>query len=124
MIKRFQDDSMIVTGGVGNNKGVKKFDSGKQVCEFGVAADYKDGTTVWCNVKAWGYLADTAARIRKSDQVIVTGRYEERKTDDGKIFKACIADAIIGAAPAGEAYDTQPEQMPTSTGGDDDELPF
>jgi hypothetical protein len=123
MLKRFQDNTMIVSGGVGNNKGVKQFDGGKQVCEFGVAADYKDGGTIWCNVKAWGYLADTAARIRKGDQVIVTGRYEEREKD-GKVFKACIADAIIGAAPAGEAYDTQPEQVPVLTGGDNDEMPF
>ncbi len=123
MIKRFSDNTMLVTGGASAPKPVKKFDSGKQVCEFGVAADYKDGQTVWCNVKAWGYLADTAARVRKGDQVCVTGRYEEQEKD-GKVWKSCVADAIIGAAPAGEAYDTPPESMPTMPAGEEDELPF
>ena len=121
MLKRFQDNTMIVTGGAAEPKAVKKFDSGKQVCEFGVAADYKDGATVWCNIKAWGYMADVAARVRKGDNVMVTGRYEERTTDEGKIFKSCIADAIIGASAAGEAYDTPHDDAPPL---DDDELPF
>lgn len=124
MIKRFSDNTMLVTGGAAAPKPVKKFDSGKQVCEFGVAADYKDGQTVWCNVKAWGYMADVAARVRKGDQVFVTGLYEERTGNDGKVFKSCVADAIIGAAPAGEAYDTPTESMPTMPAGEEDELPF
>lgn len=123
MIKRFQDNTMFVTGGAAAPKPVKKFDSGKQVCEFGVAADYKDGQTVWCNVKAWGYLADTAARVRKGDQVFVTGRYEEQEKD-GKVWKSCIADAIIGAPVAGEAYDTPQEQAPAAGYDDGDSLPF
>jgi hypothetical protein len=124
MIKRFSDNTMLVTGGAAEPKPVKTFESGKRVCEFGVAADYKDGQTVWCNIKAWGYMADVAARVRKGDQVFVTGRYEENEKD-GKVYKACVADAIIGASGAeheqhGDAY----EPGAPSTAGADDELPF
>ena len=123
MLKRFQDNTMIVAGAVGNVKGGPEFQSGKRVGEFGGAADFKEGATVWCNIKAWGFLADVAARVRKGEQVIVTGRYEERTTDDGKVFKSCIADAIIGSAPAGDAYEA-PADSPAAPSGSDDELPF
>lgn len=129
MIKRFSDNTMLVTGGAATPKPVKEFDSGKRVCEFGVAADYLDGATVWVNVKAWGLLADKAAVIQKGDQVLVTGRYEERTTDDGKVFKSCIADAIVGIAPRGDAYDPPQEseaevRARMGIGEDTDELPF
>lgn len=127
MIKRFSDNTMIVTGGAANNKGIKEFASGKRVCEFGVAADYRDGATVWCTVKAWGLLADKAAAVQKGDQVLVTGRYEERTTDDGKVFKACVADAIVGVQPHGDAYEAPEyggEAGAGSMPGADDELPY
>ena len=124
MIKRFPDNGMLVSGTAGNVKDIKTFDSGKQVGEFSVNADYRDGAAVWVTVKAWGSLADTAARVRKGDCVLVTGRYSEREYN-GKTYKECIADCIIGALPAGEALD--PPVMPDEDGFTDvgdDELPF
>lgn len=128
MVKRFSDNTMIVTGGAATPKPIKEFDSGKRVCEFGVDADYRDGATVWVNVKAWGLLADKAAAIQKGDHVLVTGRYEERQTDDGKVFKSCIADAIVGIVQRGDAYEppaeTDAEVRARMGVGGDDELPF
>lgn len=129
MIRRFSDNTMFVTGGVGNVRGVKEFDSGKRVLEFGVAGDYRDGATVWVNVKAWNHLADKAVHVTKGDQVLVTGRYEERTTDDGKVFKACIADAVVGLTPRSDAYEPPTEsdaevRARMGVGEDDGELPF
>jgi len=128
MIRRFGDGAMLVSGTAGNVKDIKTFDSGKRVGEFSVNADYKDGATVWVTVKAWGPLSDTAARVRKGDSILVTGRYSEREYN-GEIYKECIADCILGAQPEGEALDPPvPHAGDPAPDGfedvDDDELPF
>lgn len=128
MIRRFGDGAMLVSGTAGNVKAVKTFDSGKRVGEFSVNADYRDGAAVWVTVKAWGYLADTSARVCKGDSVLVTGRYNEREYN-GEIYKECIADCIIGAQPEGEALDPPAPPVGDSTldgfeDVDNGELPF
>ena len=124
MIKRFPDNGMIVSGVAGNVKDIKTFGSVQKVGEFSINADYRDGAAVWVTVKAWGSLADTAARVRKGDCVLVTGRYNEREYN-GTTYKECIADCIIGAQEPGEALD--PPVMPDEDGFtdvEDDFLPF
>lgn len=120
---------MIASGYVGSNNGIKTTQTGNQYATFSIAADRREGETVWVNVKAWRNLALVADALRKGDCVLVTGRYEEHDYN-GKTYKTLVADYIGKGAPASDAYEL-PSQAADGYGGAgatidgaDDELPF
>jgi len=126
MIRRFTDNTMIASGYVSSNNGIKTTQNGKQYATFSLAADRRDNETVWVNVKAWRNLALIADGLGKCDYVIVTGRYEEREYD-GKTYKTLVADCIVGGPGAmtiSDAAEPGEDQGAGPMAGWDDELPF
>lgn len=129
------DSGYIASGSLSRDPEMKTTKTGKFVTEFSLIAGKKpDGTTRFVNCKAWGDLAQAAAKLHQHDAVMVSGRLDSREYN-GKTYSDLVCDWIgqsIGGGGNCGASNSAPKYEPPSSGpsfselSDDDtsELPF
>ena len=124
------DSGYIASGSLSRDPEMKTTKTGKFVTEFSLIAGKKpDGTTRFVNCKAWGDLAQAAAKLHQHDAVMVSGRLDSREYN-GKTYSDLVCDWIgqsIGGGTATAPAPTAATSAPTFTElADDDtsELPF
>lgn len=92
----FSYNRVIACGNAGKDAEMKATNAGKKMCRFSVATSEKRGDqerTTWFDVTVLNErLAEMCAQIAKGDKVLVEGKLEVRRTDDGKTY----VDLIVG----------------------------
>src|SRR5574344_759427 len=124
------DSGYIASGSLSRGPEMKTTKTGKFVTEFSLIAGKKpDGTTRFVNCKAWGDLAQAAAKLHQHDAVMVSGRLDSREYN-GKTYSDLVCDwigqSIGGYSPAthGSAPTAQPAEPTFTELADESELPF
>jgi single-strand DNA-binding protein len=121
----------VIVGNVGRDPELRYTQSGVAVCDFSVAVSRRwtdkntnepREETTWFKVSAWRNLAEVASQyVRKGKQVMVAGRVNASAFigQDGQARASLELTAndlqLLGRrdeAPEGEAYPSEPEDLP------------
>lgn len=132
-------NSLNIIGRVGKDAATKTVGQGRQATSWSVAVNVGWGQneqTLWFDCTMWGERGEKlGARIRKGDQIGVTGSLSTREHDGKTYLKIEVQDVtLIGGKPA-EGGGDRPQrntgrpaqqQRPAQTvdGFDDSDLPF
>lgn len=91
-------NQVLLIGNAGKDSEIRMTKNNHKVAKFSLATTekYKDAeTTQWHNIVCFGYSADIAEKITKGSRVIVMGKIQYRKTEDGKYFTDIVANQIF-----------------------------
>ena len=100
-------NSIFLAGHAGRDAELKETKTGKKVANFSIATSEGKGeekTTQWHNIVAWDWNADAAAKVKKGDKVMVSGKMTSRKykgKDDVEKTAYEVVAFNIGIVPAG-----------------------
>lgn len=122
----------FAVGSITKDVELKKTKTGKTYCMFSVRLGTGDNAE-FASVKAWGEKAIAASSLKKGDSVIVAGRTESWKPNDGgEVRYTLVAEVIcpsIGNSESERKDKPQPKDKPQeqdrqSAFYDSDSLPF
>ena len=130
-------NSFTFSGFVGQDAEVRRLPSGHDVCNFSVALckRKKEDPTLWLTIAAYGKTGEFASKLRKSDQVVITGvLYQRCYTDKNgnersvmEVNATSVAKVYADSAPQSLAPKTA-SATPTNNedfgGPADEDLPF
>ena len=133
-------------GHAGNDWEFQKFSTGTSLLSGSLAISKgkdksgKDRGTVWIHCKVWGKYAETIDKlggVGKGDLVLVSGRWDQNKGKDEKIYESLNVDELTnfttlgkrgkgtGGGENGLTDDTrEPEDYQDGGGDDDADIPF
>lgn len=132
-------NTVVIGGHLTKDPEVKKFESGKVVCNISMANNqrYKDGTGNWkeethyIDVAAWNRIAESCGKfLKKGSAILVEGVLKQRRWETPQKEKRSVIEIMAtrvhfldkkGEGPGGEPNRNAPAPSP---GINEDDIPF
>lgn len=115
-------------GNIGRDPEIKFLQSGKQVCNFSLAARTGQDETTWINCTVWGKRGQTALDyLKKGDRITVAGRgklrsYQSKNGDQGQCLELDVSDFTLPKGNSQQQQQGSGSAKPAAASND--EIPF